>query len=59
MAYDAAEMKAYRIETGRTSSLSVPVFVLAALLIQPDARSVLHHHFGLDVCQAITKARKS
>jgi hypothetical protein len=59
MAYDAEEMKAYRVQTGRTSNLAVPVSVLAALLAQPFARSVLHHHFGRDLCYAIENAPKA
>jgi hypothetical protein len=59
MAYDAAEMKVYRIQTGRTANLSIPVSVLATLLAHTDARSVLHHHFGRDVCYAIEKSPKA
>lgn len=59
MAYDAEDMRLYRIETGRTSSLVVPIHVLAALLAQPEARSILSHHFGPFVCRSIEHSPKA
>jgi hypothetical protein len=58
MGHDPGYMRAYRVETRRTTSLSVPVPVLATLLALSDARTVLHHHFGSDLCDAIRKAGK-
>lgn len=59
MAYDAAEMKAYRIQNGLTSALTVPIPVLAMLLDDPFARSVLRRHLGPGVCDAIEKSPKA
>lgn len=59
MALTAEEMKAWRVRTGRTTNLVVPVATLATLLSLPVARSVLHYHLGLDLCRAIEKAPKA
>lgn len=56
MAYPAEEMRAWRIRTGRTKNLSIPVGVLSELLAHPDARLVLRKHLGLDLVLAIKKA---
>jgi hypothetical protein len=58
MASDSEYMRAYRVETRRTNNLTVPVSVLATLLALSEARTVLHHHFGPDLCDAIRKAGK-
>jgi hypothetical protein len=59
MGYDREQMRVYRVETGRSSHLTVPISVLATLLAQPDARSILHHHFGPSLCRAIERAPKA
>lgn len=59
MAYDAEDMRMWRVETGRTSSLTVPIEVLAKLLKQPDARLVLSQHFGPFLCRAIEHSPKA
>ena len=56
MAYPAEEMRAWRIKTGRTKNLTLPISVLAELLAHPDARLVLRRHLGPDLVLAIKNA---
>ncbi len=56
MAYPAEEMRAWRIRTGRTKTLALPVGVLAELLAHPDARLLLRTYLGLDLALAIKNA---
>lgn len=59
MAYPAEEMRAWRIRTGRTKTVALPVGVLSELLAHPDARLVLRKHLGLDLVLAIKNSPKA
>lgn len=59
MAYNAPDMKAWRIQTGRTTNLVVPVSVLRDALDNSSLTwSVLREYLGLDLVKAIKQAPK-
>jgi hypothetical protein len=59
VSYDAEDMRIYRVETGRTKSLTVPVSVLAEALGDPLVSPALRRHFGPFLSRAIEKAPKA
>ena len=58
MSYSAEDMRLYRVETGRTKSLNVPVSVLAEALGDPLLNSALRRYFGPFLSRSIEQAVK-
>ena len=50
---------AWRIRTGKTTSLVVPVSLLAAAMAGDDLRRLLIREFGIDVARAVAEKGKA